>query len=60
VRSITKEVKEELQYIQQLQLKGELNPFIDGEYALDDIVKAHRRADSGRKRGNIVIPIVPD
>jgi NADPH:quinone reductase-like Zn-dependent oxidoreductase len=60
VRSITKEVKEELQYIQQLQLKGELKPFIDGEYALDDIVEAHRRADSGRKRGNIVIPIVPD
>lgn len=36
---------------------GHLTPVIDSTYDLDDIVDAHRRVDSGHKRGNVVVRI---
>ncbi len=58
VRSMTKEIREELDYIQRLQVEGSLSPVITQEFSMDEIVQAHRLVDSGRKKGNIVIPIV--
>ncbi|MEX0831020.1 MAG: zinc-binding dehydrogenase [Nitriliruptoraceae bacterium] len=35
--------------------QGELSVIIDEVYALDDIVEAHRKIDSQRKVGNILV-----
>lgn len=51
----TKESVESLQEIAELADAGKLNPFIDREFALDDIVEAYKIVASGRKRGNFVI-----
>ncbi len=37
---------------------GALQPVIDRAYPLDEIAKAHRYVDTGRKRGNVVIEVV--
>ena len=39
----------------RLAEEGVLRPLVDGVYALDDIVAAHARVDSGRKRGTVVV-----
>jgi len=57
VRSMTKEVREELEYIQELQIKGALKPLIDSVFSLEQIKEAHHLVDSGRKKGNVVIAI---
>jgi NADPH:quinone reductase-like Zn-dependent oxidoreductase len=36
---------------------GELRAVIDSVYDIDDIVEAHRRVDTGRKRGNVIVRV---
>ncbi|MEM9290503.1 MAG: NAD(P)-dependent alcohol dehydrogenase [Acidobacteriota bacterium] len=48
---------EALKFLSQLVTDGKLLPVIDGTYPLDDIVEAHARVDSGRKRGSVVLRI---
>ncbi|MDC7240949.1 MAG: NAD(P)-dependent alcohol dehydrogenase [Spirochaetales bacterium] len=60
VKSMTKEIKEEMEFLQDLQVSEELKPVITEEFSLDRITEAHRLVDSGRKRGNVVIPIVAE
>jgi NADPH:quinone reductase-like Zn-dependent oxidoreductase len=36
---------------------GQFKPVIDRVYPLDDIVEAHRYAETGRVKGNVVIKI---
>ncbi|WDR02053.1 zinc-binding dehydrogenase [Devosia algicola] len=38
---------------------GDYVAVIDHEYRFDQIVEAHRRVDSKRKRGNVVVSMVP-
>lgn len=59
VKMLTKEKSEHLEQIKELVEKGKLKPFIDRTFTLNDIVKAHENVDSGRKRGNVVIEIIP-
>ncbi len=42
-------------HLLRLAAQGQLIVVHDQAYDLDDIVEAHRRVDSGRKRGNIVV-----
>ncbi len=48
---------EDLEYLACLASKGVIKPFIDREYALQDIVKAHQYVDKGHKRGNVVVRV---
>jgi NADPH:quinone reductase-like Zn-dependent oxidoreductase len=46
-----------LERLRVLAEAGELTPVIDSTYDLADIVEAHRRVDTGRKRGNVIVRI---
>lgn len=51
------ERKEDLRFLNELFEAGELQPVIDSVYPLDEIVKAHRYVDQGRKVGNVIVTI---
>lgn len=46
---------EDAQLLLNLIEEGTLTVVYDGVFDLDDIVEAHRRVDSGHKRGNIIV-----
>lgn len=48
---------EELERCRVMIEEGAYRSVIDSEYPLEDIVEAHRRADSDRKRGNVVVRV---
>jgi NADPH:quinone reductase-like Zn-dependent oxidoreductase len=47
----------DLAYLAKLAESGELKPPIDSQYEFARIVEAHRRVDTGRKKGNVVVTI---
>ncbi|WP_460947546.1 NAD(P)-dependent alcohol dehydrogenase [Okibacterium endophyticum] len=49
------EKEADLLLLTELAASGAIVPVIDGRYPLERIVEAHRRVDTGRKRGNIVV-----
>ena len=57
VKMMTSERIEDLLEIKHMAEAGDLKPFIDKTYSLDQIVEAHTYVDSGRKRGNVAITI---
>lgn len=54
---IADEHTEQLLFLKILYEQGKLQPVIDRIYPLDGIIEAHRYADTGRKKGNVVIRI---
>ncbi|MBO9540552.1 NAD(P)-dependent alcohol dehydrogenase [bacterium] len=46
---------ENLRYLKELVESGQYRPLIDRSYPLDQIVDAHAYAETGRKRGSVVI-----
>jgi NADPH:quinone reductase-like Zn-dependent oxidoreductase len=36
---------------------GTYRPVIDRRYALEDVVEAHRHAETDQKRGNVVLTV---
>lgn len=48
---------EDLQLLADLAAAGKYQPVIDSVYPLTEIVAAHRRVDSGRKVGSVVIAV---
>lgn len=49
------EKKEQLEFLRDLFEEGKYKAAIDRVYSLDDIAEAHRYADTGRKKGNVVV-----
>ena len=44
----------------RLAAEGTLRPVVDRTYAFEDVVEAHRYVDTGRKRGAVVLRILPE
>lgn len=57
VNMITSEKPEHFEELARLADQGAIKAFIDKTFTLDEIVKAHRYVDSGRKRGNVIIKL---
>lgn len=51
---------DDLRFLVELAETGIYRPLIDGIYTFAEVVKAHQRVDSGRKRGSVVISVAPD
>jgi NADPH:quinone reductase-like Zn-dependent oxidoreductase len=49
-----------LDFLKELVENGEFRPVIDRRYPLVDIAEAHRYAEAGHKKGNVVINIAPN
>jgi NADPH:quinone reductase-like Zn-dependent oxidoreductase len=50
---------EDLAFLVKLAESGQYRPVIDRSYDLADIREAHRYAETGRKRGNVVLNLAP-
>ncbi len=47
----------DLEHVMYLGEVGDIRPVIDRSYPLEDIARAHRYVDGGRKRGSVVIDV---
>jgi len=52
---VAPERRADLQYLMGLAESGVLKPIIDRRYPMRDIAAAHRRVDTGRKVGAVVV-----
>lgn len=48
---------EDLRFLAKLAEAGEFKPVIDQVYPFENMVEAHRRVDSGHKRGSVVVSL---
>ena len=48
---------EDLVLLRELAESGKIRPFIDRRYPLEQIAEAHRYADTGHKKGNVIVTI---
>ena len=57
---ISRDTREDLQFIRGLLASGKIRPVIDRYFGLSDIADAHRYVETGRKRGAVVIDLHRD
>ena len=56
---IASESTEYLNFLRQLFENKKYKAIIDKVYPMDEVVEAHRFVDTGRKKGNVVLKIIP-
>ena len=57
VGTIAKGGREALEFLADLVAQGKFKPVIERHYGLGEIVAAHRHAEAGHKKGNLVIDV---
>jgi NADPH:quinone reductase-like Zn-dependent oxidoreductase len=57
IGAVAKGGRDRLEFLAGLVAAGRFNPVIEKRYPLSEIVAAHRHAESGRKKGNLVIHV---
>lgn len=57
VGAVAKGGREALEFLADLVALGKFKPVIERRYALADVVQAHRHAEAGHKKGNLVIDV---
>lgn len=57
VGTVAKGGRDALELLAGLVAQGRFKPVIERRYALNDIVEAHRHAEAGHKKGNLVIDV---
>ncbi len=57
VQSLTQESPEALNKLIAMVEAGQVKPFIDQHFPLEQAAEAHRYVESGRKRGNVVLDV---
>jgi len=55
----TTETREDLVLLTELVDVGKVRAFIDRRYTLEQVPEAHRYIETGRKRGNVIVNVVP-
>jgi NADPH:quinone reductase-like Zn-dependent oxidoreductase len=55
----TTEAKEDLVILAELVEAGKVSAFIDRRYTLAQVPEAHKYIETGRKRGNVIVNVVP-
>lgn len=55
ITGVVAERAEDIEYLAALAEQGQFVPLVDSTFAFKDIVAAHARAESGRKRGSVVV-----
>ena len=56
----TEDIIKDLELISELMEKKILTPVIDRIYPMDEIVKAHKYVESGKKQGNVILEIIKE
>lgn len=60
ITGVAEERREDLEQLAELAKIGQLRPVIDHVYDFTEMVDAHTRVDTGRKRGSVVVRVTHD
>jgi NADPH:quinone reductase-like Zn-dependent oxidoreductase len=55
IGTVAKSGRDRLDFLAALVAEGKFKPVIEKRYALSQIVEAHRHAEGGHKKGNLVV-----